>query len=189
MLAVSGSEATQHPAVPRNSRRVCDMHDDFVHRAQFAPPVRPLSSLRLPRSPTSLTQCGQNMAILNCEFYSRRTKYRPNFRRHHQDDWAHTVGAAQPDHGGPRHGDHYQMQFFNPLSSVKDQIGAAIDEDRRQEQTDRQRIHHDQADLGQHGHRTGVCLRAKGLWVDPDDTGHHDRRAPRPVFQDAQEPT
>ena len=75
-----------------------------------------------------------------------------------------------------------KLEFFNPLSSVKDRIALSMIEaaERAGRLSPGQR--HRRADLRQHRHRAGVRLRGQGLSPDPDHAREHVARA----SQDAQ---
>ena len=75
-----------------------------------------------------------------------------------------------------------KLEFFNPLSSVKDRIALAMVEAAERAGRLERRQRDRRAHLRQHRHRAGLRLRRQGLPPDPDHAREHVARAP----QDAQ---
>ena len=78
-----------------------------------------------------------------------------------------------------------KLEFFNPLSSVKDRIGVAMIE--ALEEAGHHHAgqkHPGRADQRQYRHRAGLCRRRQGLSPDPGDAGMHVAGA----AQDAADP-
>ena len=72
-----------------------------------------------------------------------------------------------------------KLEFFNPISSVKDRIGVSMIDARRPPGVDQARHHPHRADERQHRHRAGLRRRGAGLPADPRHARDHVARAPQ----------
>ena len=62
-----------------------------------------------------------------------------------------------------------KLEFFNPLSSVKDRIGIALIDAGAEGREDQAGHRHHRADQRQHRHRARVRRGGQGIETDPDD--------------------
>ena len=72
-----------------------------------------------------------------------------------------------------------KLEYFNPVSSVKDRIGVAMIDAMEREGIIKPGHHPDRADLRQHRHRAGLRGRRQGLPADAGDAGIDVDRAPQ----------
>ena len=80
--------------------------------------------------------------------------------------------ARMPKEAGVKADILLKLEFFNPLSSVKDRIGVVDDRGAGKAGQDHARqIHAGRADQRQHRHRAGLCRGRQGLQADPGDAG------------------